>query len=71
MDIDLLLQHLGYCRSLGVFQDQLNSASIELALHGPETYNELRSRVNSRLDGTGFALMSYRRAAAVVDSMLS
>lgn len=71
MDVDLLLQHLGYCRSLGVFQDQLNSASIEFALHGPETYNELRSRVNSYLNGTGFALMSYRRAAAVVDSMLS
>nr|ULF99606.1 MAG: polyprotein [Parecho-like virus] len=71
MDVDLLLQHLGYCRSIGVFQDQLNSASIELALHGPETYNELRSRVNGFLSGTGFALMSYRRAAAVVDSMLS
>ncbi|AIU94297.1 polyprotein [pasivirus A3] len=71
MEVDLLLQHLGYCRSVGVFQDQLNSASIELALHGPETYNELRSRVNPFLSGTGFALMSYRRAAAVVDSMLS
>lgn len=71
MEVDLLLQHLGYCRSVGVFQDQLNSASIELALHGPETYNELRSRVNPFLSGTGFALMSYRRAAAVVSSMLS
>lgn len=71
MDVDLLLQHLGYCRSIGVFQDQLNSASVELALHGPETYNELRSCVNEFLSGTGFALMSYRRASAVVDSMLS
>nr|WFG77378.1 MAG: polyprotein [Rhinolophus bat shanbavirus] len=42
LSVENMLQHIMWCRGLEEFRSQLESFTLELALHGPETYDEVR-----------------------------
>lgn len=42
LSIDNMLQHIMWCRGIDEFKTQLESFTLELALHGSEKYTELR-----------------------------
>lgn len=48
LSIDNMLQHIMWCRGIDEFKSQLESFTLELALHGCEKYTEVRELFRAR-----------------------
>nr|WFP52505.1 RNA-dependent RNA polymerase [Hippocampus erectus picornavirus 1] len=49
LDLTTILQKIQWCRGLDEFKSQLESATMELALHGKTTYTEFREKAMAML----------------------